>query len=119
MDVAIFGASESIDETQDLSLSKFSNDTEVAQEPSLKMESTSYSLSSGDKEFLCSLEGCSCVVLDFLLGKVKELNCSICFWLFIELLFSSDYFLKLQITPLASKSTLMSYLEKYVTIYEL
>ncbi|XP_057464229.1 LOW QUALITY PROTEIN: NAC domain-containing protein 91-like [Actinidia eriantha] len=51
VDVAQVGASESIDETQDLSLSKFSNDTEVAQEPSLKMESTSYSLSRGDKEF--------------------------------------------------------------------
>ncbi|XP_057479433.1 NAC domain-containing protein 14-like isoform X2 [Actinidia eriantha] len=50
VDVTTFGASESIDETEDISLSKFSHDTKVAQEPSLKMESTNYSPSGGDKE---------------------------------------------------------------------
>ena len=50
VDVTTIGASESIDETEDISLSKFSHDTEVAQKLSLKMESTNYSLSGGDKE---------------------------------------------------------------------
>ena len=78
MDVAIFGASESIDETQDLSLFKFSNDTEVTQEPSLKMESTSYSPSSGDKEVpAAALKADLLYLLQFVSGYSHERKSSL------------------------------------------